>query len=754
AGKIKLSDSQKIYINTLLGVAEAAEKANLAAKTTKEINEYIAAGTVVRTEAAAQLAAEYTLYGKTSDARESALIGIKNEADAQREINAIKKAGQPIDEDQLQRIKDEAQARTDNAQAVAGQINALKYAQQLVDQSRKFSADLIFDDKQRNAALLQIEDETWQERIKLAGDGTEAQKKLIDAYSVYYAQQLNKPAIDEWRKSVSQYDDVFRKGFADMVNGGKSTWKSFTTSLVTTFKTTVADQIYKMFAQPFVVKLAASLLGITGTTGVANAATSSVVSAAGGTSGLGNIASIGKSIYDGLNGVQGSITGGIEKLGVFLANGNGGLVDQLGGFLGANASTIGSVLPYAGAALQLLQGNIKGAAFTAAGAAIGSIIPGIGTAIGAVVGSLIGSFVGGPASYNNATVSGSYSAGAYSRGSVTTNSRGDVATGALPTLDQLSAAFGARVGSLLTAFGLSDQQTFNTQVKFGKNLEAAFSANLASGGSAGIDGYGPKNYGGDAQAGLTRFISDVLSTGIKQAIASSNLADGIKSIFAQVTTETQVSNLITATLKLNSAQAELASRFGLTVDQAAQVSKATGLVGDDLVGFVSALGDTALGVRSQYQNLIDTRDALAAAIGQPLPSTLDAFDDLIKGIDKSTADGIAQTVTLLANRGAFTTYTNTIDGLKSGVSDSVLGLKSPTGQVDQLQAELAKMFDALDLAVPTSKDELLALGESIDYTTASGLALAAAFPNLVTQFDKTQTAIDGLSTSLDALNTD
>lgn len=66
------------------------------------------------------------------------------------------------------------------------------------------------------------------------------------------------------RQQVKQYDDVFRKGFIDMLNNGKEGWKSFTRSLVTTFKTTVADQIYKMFAQPFVVRLVATLLGITG----------------------------------------------------------------------------------------------------------------------------------------------------------------------------------------------------------------------------------------------------------------------------------------------------------------------------------------------------------------------------------------------------------------------------------------------------------------------------------------------------------
>ena len=67
-------------------------------------------------------------------------------------------------------------------------------------------------------------------------------------------------------QQVQQYDEIFRKGFADMLNGGQGSWKSFTKSLTTTFKTTVANEIYKMFLKPFVVKMVASMVGVTGGT--------------------------------------------------------------------------------------------------------------------------------------------------------------------------------------------------------------------------------------------------------------------------------------------------------------------------------------------------------------------------------------------------------------------------------------------------------------------------------------------------------
>ncbi|GAB2463699.1 hypothetical protein GCM10027082_14070 [Comamonas humi] len=81
---------------------------------------------------------------------------------------------------------------------------------------------------------------------------TDTQTALLKIQEEYVNQQ------------VQQYDEIFRKGFADMLNGGEDAWKSFSKSLVTTFKTTVADQIYKMFLRPIVVNIVGSFAGILG----------------------------------------------------------------------------------------------------------------------------------------------------------------------------------------------------------------------------------------------------------------------------------------------------------------------------------------------------------------------------------------------------------------------------------------------------------------------------------------------------------
>jgi phage-related minor tail protein len=151
-------------------------------------------------------------------------------------------------------------------------------------------------------------------------------------------------------KQVEQYDEIFRKGFADMLNNGRDGWDSFTKSLTTTFKTTVADQIYKMFLRPFVVQVVASLIGVQG----------------GGGGGLGGVG--------GTGGSGGGFGGGIPGLGLLGESGlfagtnfgaglmggmpafSGGIEMMMGGELFAGGmQAFGAALPWAGAALALIS---------------------------------------------------------------------------------------------------------------------------------------------------------------------------------------------------------------------------------------------------------------------------------------------------------------------------------------------------------------------------------------------------------------
>ena len=242
--------------------------------------------------------------------------------------------------------------------------------------------------------------------------------------------------LADWKKSVEKYDDIFRNGFSGMLNGGQGAWKSFTTSLTTTFKTSVADQLYKMFAQPFVMKIVASLIGVTGSAAAGLASAADLGGASDALNGLSiasSLSNLSSTIGAGFQALTGSLAGaGTASLGyanavgavggdsigaLAAANGNwagvstmgsAGEVGMLGTAQGAGsgvASTAGT-LGYAAGGVVIgsliagdkvifgMDGTTSSAVGAAAGAAIGTyVFPVIGTAVGALVGGIIGGVV-------------------------------------------------------------------------------------------------------------------------------------------------------------------------------------------------------------------------------------------------------------------------------------------------------------------------------------------------------------------------
>ncbi len=301
-----------------------------------------------------------------------------------------------------------------------------------------------FDGSEREVELIEQEISA-RERLASAiqsKDVKDAQKKVSDE------------AARDWERSIDKYGDVFRIGFAGMLNNGKEGWKSFTTSLSTTFKTTVADQIYKMFAQPFVIKLVASIIGVGGAGGAAAGG----IEALGG--GGGSVASsalsllsAGKSIYSaittGFAGISSTVTGYVGSAmsaagwGSAATSGMGIMgAESMAGATAAQGSAYASGLAQgAGAMAGVLAGvgigvaggglisgqysalgsNSNNAVYagTAIGAAVGSIVPVIGTALGAAVGGILGgvynrTFGMGKKEYGDTAIVGSFNAGGFS----------------------------------------------------------------------------------------------------------------------------------------------------------------------------------------------------------------------------------------------------------------------------------------------------------------------------------------------------
>ena len=141
-------------------------------------------------------------------------------------------------------------------------------------------------------------------------------------------------------------------------------------------------------------------------------------------------------------------------------------------------------------------------------------------------------------------------------------------------------------------------------------------------------------------------------------------------------------------------------------------------------------------------------DAFTTLANTQVPANLKAFDEALKAIDKTTAEGRQDFLGLIALRGTFAEFEKAMAGLRGTVRGTLAGIVSDTERQAMMEEDLAKMFADLNLQVPTSVGELIALGKSIDYTTAAGINLASVFPALVNAFMATRGAVDGLTKDL------
>lgn len=556
-----------------------------------------------------------------------------------------------------------------------------------------------------------------------------AQKEYIDA---------EKDRVRAFEQSAYDIKKIFLEGFAAMINGGKSSWKAFTQNLYTNFKTAVADRIYELLAKPFVVKILASLTGLTAS-GAAGAVDIF------GTNGIGGNSSIFGTISEGLKSLNSNVVGSIEQLGVFLSNGNGGLADTIGGYLGQYATQIASALTFAPSVLSLLKGDIKSAAFQGGGAAIGLALGGpIGGAIGSFLGGAVGGLFGGKKiprySSQSETV---YANGEFKTVSGTPAYKSLGATGA--TTD-LNVAFTNMLIPLFESFDVDDIIGTKTRlVQKRKSSYAEFWATI-DGKAAGAQGV--KGSAKSTSATFQQLVDKVLGAGIANAIQSSSLVEGIKKLFIGLTDKNQVANMIGASIALNDAQKQLADRFGLTVDQAGKVSVATGLAGDELAKFATTLAQSASAFKTVGDVLVEAKAQLSEGLGGNVPASLKDFDNVLKSIDKTTQAGIDSFVAMFSLREQFVAFTSSLNQLKGGVNTALLGIVSDSEKQAMLNADLETIFAELGRDVPGSVQDLIALGKSIDFTSKEGLDLAAVFPSLVTAFVNTKGAVDDLMNSL------
>ncbi|WP_348995575.1 phage tail length tape measure family protein [Achromobacter sp. HNDS-1] len=287
---------------------------------------------------------------------------LATEAGALMRANAETKAFQESREKYFASLEDGVAKIAQEAQSVEDQVATYGLSKAALEQ-------LTIARLEERKAALQGFDGSERE-VELIEKEIDARKRLGAAIRQKDIKDAQKKATDEmardWERTVDKYGDVFRQGFADMMNNGKDGWKSFTKSLVTTFKTTVADQIYRMFAQPFVATIVGNLAGVMGGNaggGVLGGAAGAQGAVGGGLS-LMNALSVARTAYS-------ALTGGFTAT---LASG----ISSIGSAIGSSAAqhfALGMTGQGASLAAGLAGPTTAGSSAAAAGSMMASAIP-------------------------------------------------------------------------------------------------------------------------------------------------------------------------------------------------------------------------------------------------------------------------------------------------------------------------------------------------------------------------------------------
>jgi tape measure domain-containing protein len=723
----------------------------------KQANDLLSQGTITSEQHATALAAINQERAKLAEKANKELEWRKKIAleDDEYRAKQIEQAQEIIEQDK-KHLEQQFEAIDSMSRTVAG-WNELTEVQRL---SWEIQTGRFKDfDQQTKAELMRLaeiidarkEQEKAEKRIAELQDQANKNFKAAQEEAARAAKEARDSHLRMWESIERTAHDTF----VSIFDSGKSAFDRLRDAL----KNGLLDLLYQMTLKKWIINISAAVTGggVAGTAAAAGLMPGEWNSAMGGSGlGIGSIKSIFDVVTKGFDYANNIFLQGITDFGARLAD-FGGIVGDLGGFIGQYSTTIAAVAPFIPSVFSLLTGDLKGAISSGVGAGIGMAIGGpVGGAIGSALGSLVGGLFGGDSPKMYGVQSRSiFRAGELSSSKASNYGR-PLGGDALKSIKSVTDGFVNTLGTFLNAFGLDPNISASAVFRKRTTVRGMFWSSID-----GQDLKWRKKYGDDAdmQKSFNDFVKQVMGPMMVKAIQKSDLEAGIKMLFGGLKNSEQVLAMMNASMGLNSSEEQLAERFGLTVDQAGRVAKATGLAKQSLIDFVNTLSSSALAFKTVGETIIEFRDGLTESFsskggGNSLPSTLQAFDDILKGIDKTTQAGIKQFADLFQLREQFSQYVQSIDSLKGGVKGAIFSMSSPAEQQAMLQADLAELFGSLNMTVPGSVQELIELGKSIDYTTEEGLNLAAVFPTLVEAFQKAKDATDGLIDSLNELNPD
>lgn len=636
-------------------------------------------------------------------------------------------AAQRVDEERLQIQQElsaayvaESKAREQARQAVTSYVAQTSQAAKAVEHEISLMG---LSRTEREAAIEQYRIELdLKERIAQIDGNTafdEAQREGERARLRVAAAQAVETAgrrvmLDEWQQTVDQYDQVFQRGFADMMNAGADGWKSFTRSLATTFKTTVADQLYKAFAQPFVVKIIGSLLGLTGLSGAGGMAQA-------GSSLLSSVGSIGSG-YSMLAGLGGAFGGGV-------AGGFGGLLGSLG--LSSTGTTLGGAL--SAGSIAMGSGNILGGLGTFVGA-LGPIAAGIGLLASVLSKDDSGTpHTGALAEYSAAGgLRTSQEHGAFGMGfgavdasEETRKAVGAVAQGMVKTLDGVAETFGREARfTVATAFaddsskdgawgGLRISQGDKEVVNWNRDRDGRWA---------------PREYA-DGKEGMEQYRAD-LASGLREALAEV-VPDWGQTYLDALGDSASLEEVEQAAASIMQLQA-VWSDLGKVIPQLAGLSEGAVSAFAEAAGGMEQLTAGMASFQSNYYSDAERRAAAMkdieeqfAAVGVEMPRTREEFRALMEQAIASGEAGAELVAVLLSVESGFSDITPRVMTLADAFNVSSETL---SGILDEAIANASSVEEARQMAAKGFEESFYSGVNDAMVSSLTGLLMSAIQP--------------------------
>ena len=661
--------------------------------------------------------------------------------------------------------------------AIWAKVNAEVAAREAVGKSR-------VEIEARTLALMN-EQLAWREALGLQDDETEqlkrniaAQQALIaavrDTDSAKQAESHGKAAAEahrkaaaaaaaEWQKTVDRIDQTFHDGFVGMLEKGKADWDAFGKALATSFKTAVADEIYKMTIRPMVVQVVGAFSGQPGVAGQAQ--------------GIGGVISNVQSAYAG-------VSGGISNAA------NSFALSGMGQYLGL--STAGQAMgpPTASGAMGY---TASGATMTGAGSTLSAVAA---PATAALLGEYLMAEMAkaGWGMDNNRSAAGAYASNPYLYMAYQVGSRlfghnrniSNDAAGIRGTFDlsgfsgenyqersQKGGAFRSdKRWTDLSSVGGDMDKALDSMLKQAVAGVQTIGRALNVETEAALEGFshtfalqlsenGDMSKAGEKIAAELKKVQDELATRLVPNIADfSRYGEAASDTFGRLNQEVVATDAILLAMGKDAGEA-----FGA-------VGLASIKAREDLIDLAGGLDALANKTQSFYANFYSSEEQLMLAakqaqkvltegfaeIGQSIPATREAFRALVESQDLSTESGRKLWNSLLDLQDEFDAVADGADATAASMQAAADKLAAATTTAKQRQASLFDTFasDAQKLAaaqsivnntfasigrqVPENASMLLQLAQSIDPATESGRALISALDSVSDAFAYVQTA--------------